>query len=396
MAVIFCTANYSTAATYADGKEKDVDKVSITIGDWKINGKVNGKIYLSDEQIEQCRKKNQAKLGDSDAVTYADGAIIVNIDEDKINQWVAEVEKLVAEAEKAYSNIDVESINKWAADVEKSLENCEITIANNEKSRYSRIKGSGNIITKSIPAITGYDAIKASRAVRVVMEETEGDKITIKADDNVMPYVFVRKEGNSLVVGIDNNINSLSNIQVEVTLPQNAKLNELKATSGASINIKPVIMGRSLSMDANSAGKINISTANVDFCDVDASSAAKISGAIKCDDCYIDASSAADINLTVLAVMCDASASSAAKIELWGQAATFDGDASSAAKIYAKGLEVQTEAEADASSGAKVIVNAIKKLDAEASSGGVVSYKHNDNLVKKVKQSSGGRVKSEF
>ena len=384
MAVIFCTANYSSAATYADGKEKDVDKVSITIGDWKINGKVNGKIYLSDEQIEQCRKKNRAKLGDSEAVTYADGTIIVNIDEDKINKWVAEVEKWADEVE------------KWADEVEKTYGNCEITIADNAQSRISRIKGSGNIITKSIPAITGYDAIKASRAVRVVMEETEGDKITIKADDNVMPYVFVRKEGNSLVVGIDNNINSLSNIQVEVTLPQNAKLNELKATSGASINIKPVIMGRSLSMDASSAGKINISTANVDFCDVDASSAAKISGAIKCDDCYIDASSAADINLTVLAVMCDASASSAAKIELWGQAATFDGDASSAAKIYAKGLEVQTEAEADASSGAKVIVNAIKKLDAEASSGGVVSYKHNDNLVKKVKQSSGGRVKSEF
>lgn len=384
MAVIFCTANYSSAATYADGKEKDVDKVSITIGDWKINGKVNGKIYLSDEQIEQCRKKNRAKLGDSEAVTYADGTIIVNIDEDKINKWVAEVEKWADEVE------------KWADEVEKTYGNCEITIADNAQSRISRIKGSGNIISKSIPAITGYDAIKASRSVSVVMTDTEGDQITIKADDNVMPYVLVEKEGNSLIVGIDKNITSLNSVHVEVTLPKNSNLNELKAASAATININTTIESRSLSMDASSAAKINISKADVDFCDVDATSAAKVSGAIKSNDCYFDASSAADIDVTLLAVMCDASASSAAKIRLKGQVATFDGDASSAAKIDAKALEVQTEAEADASSGAKITVNAIKKLDAEASSGGVVSYVLNDKLDKRIKQSSGGRVKSEF
>ena len=212
-----------------------------------------------------------------------------------------------------------------------------------------------------------------------------------------MPYVVVRKEGNSLRIGIDENIKSINNLKVQVVLPKNQNINELQVASAASIKINPTIKGRSLSLDAASAGNINIAKADVDFFDADASSAAKISGTVKSNDCYVDASSAADIDLTILAVQCDSNASSAAKITLNGETASFEGDASSAAKIIAKGLAVRTVADASASSGAKISINALKKLEAKASSGGVVAYVHNNNLLEKnISQSSGGRVKSEF
>ena len=259
----------------------------------------------------------------------------------------------------------------------------------------NRIKGSGNIISKNIPAIA-YDAIKASRGARVVVEEREDNNIIIRADDNIMPYVVVRKEGNSLRVTIDDNVKTTTNITLEVYLPKNTQINELTASSAATINVRPTIQGRSLSIDAASAAKINFSKAEVEFFDADAASSAKISGTLKCNDCYLEASSASDIDLTLLAVLCSADASSAAKIDLNGEAAKFEGDAASAAKIDASKLTVRTEAECEASSAAKISVNAIKKLDAEASSGAVVSYIPVDDLVKKIKQSSGGRVKTEY
>ena len=374
VATIFCAINYVMAATENEGKEKNIDNVNITIGDWKINGKVNGKIYISDDSNKD--RKGRTKLGNSDVVTYSNGNINIEINEQEIENWAAEVEK-------------------WADEVEKNLGNCEIVI--NEQNRQNRITGSGNIITKSIPAIESYDAIKASRGIHVVMNESEGDKIVINADDNVMPYVVVRKEGNSLHIGIDENIKSINNVKVQVVLPKNQNINELQVASAASIKINPTIKGRSLSLDAASAGNINIAKADVDFFDADASSAAKISGTVKSNDCYVDASSAADIDLTILAVQCDSNASSAAKITLNGETASFEGDASSAAKIIAKGLSVRAMADASASSGAKISINALKKLEAKASSGGVVAYVHNNNLLEKnISQSSGGRVKSEF
>ena len=383
---IFCFANIASATTQ-NNKGEDINNVNITIGDWKINGKVNGKIYISDD----CKKdkKGRTKLGDSDIVTYSNGKINIEINEKEIENWAAEVEKWADEVEQW-----ADEVEQWTDEVEKSLGNCEIVI--NQQNRPNRITGSGNIITKTIPAIESYDAIKASRSVHVVMNESEGENIVINADDNVMPYVVVRKEGNSLYIGIDENIKSINNVKVQVVLPQNQDLNELKVASAASIKINPTIKSRSLSLDAASAGNINIAKAEVDFFDADASSAAKISGTVKSNDCYVDASSAADIDLTILAVQCDSNASSAAKIILNGETASFEGDASSAAKIIAKGLAVRTMADASASSGAKISINALKKLDAKASSGGTVAYVHNNDLEKNISQSSGGRVKSEF
>lgn len=386
VATIFCAMNCAMAATENEGKEKNIDNVNITIGDWKINGKVNGKIYISDDSSKD--RKGRTKLGNSDAVTYSNGAIIVYMDEEKIEQMAADLEKnigqLATELEDTFSDIEINGKRLNSNDWE------------NLQNHPNRITGSGNIITKSIPAIDSYDAIKASRGIHVVMNESEGEKIVINADDNVMPYVVVRKEGNSLHIGIDENIKSINNVKVQVVLPKNQNINELQVASAASIKINPTIKGRSLSLDAASAGNINIAKADVDFFDADASSAAKISGTVKSNDCYVDASSAADIDLTILAVQCDSNASSAAKITLNGETASFEGDASSAAKIIAKGLAVAV-ADASASSGAKISVNALKKLEAKASSGGVVAYVHNNNLLEKnISQSSGGRVKSEF
>ena len=364
---IFCFANVASATTQ-NNKEKDINNVNITIGDWKINGKVNGKIYISDD----CKKdkKGRTKLGDSDIVTYSNGKINIEIAEEKLNETLA----------------------RW----ESALEECDIVFDVNNNNP-TRITGSGNIISKDIPAIASYDAIKVSRGIHAVMNDEESDKITIHADDNVMPYVIVRKSGESLIITIDENIKSISNVNIKVLLPKHTALNELKVASGASISIKPTIKGRSLSVDASSAGEVNIAKAEVEFFDADASSAAKISGTVKSDDCYADASSAADIDLNVLAVQCKSNASSGAKIELEGEVATFEGNASSAAKIIAKELAARNLADASASSGAKISVNPTKKLIARASSAGTVTYVPTDDLLEKnISQSSGGRVKSEF
>ena len=393
VATIFCAMNCTMAATENEGKEKNIDNVNITIGDWKINGKVNGKIYISDDINKD--RKGRTKLGNSDAVTYSNGNINIEINEKEIEKWADEIEQLAADLEKNIGQLAVEFEDTFS-DIEINGKRLNSNDWENLQNPQNRITGSGNIITKSIPAIDSYDAIKASRGIHVVMNESEGEKIVINADDNVMPYVVVRKEGNSLRIGIDENIKSINNVKVQVVLPKNQNINELQVASAASIKINPTIKGRSLSLDAASAGNINIAKADVDFFDADASSAAKISGTVKSNDCYVDASSAADIDLTILAVQCDSNASSAAKITLNGETASFEGDASSAAKIIAKGLSVRTVADASASSGAKISINALKKLEAKASSGGVVTYVHNNYLEKHISQSSGGRVKLEF
>ena len=253
------------------------------------------------------------------------------------------------------------------------------------------LNGNGKIITRT-QSIAAYDGIKASRAIRVVVDDrTDGDAI-IKADDNVMQYVVVENDGGTLRVGFDKRVNGVSNINVEVHVPYCARLNSLDASSAAKIEVRTPIKNDKLSVDASSAAHINFVKADVTRCEIEVSSAATVTGAVKTDDCSIDTSSASKAEVAMLAVTCAVETSSASKVTLSGEAGAISLDASSASKIDAGSLTA-INASADVSSGANITVNSSDKLDARASSGGSIRYKGSSTLSSTSKASSGGSIR---
>lgn len=94
------------------------------------------------------------------------------------------------------------------------------------------LKGSGNIVTRTIEA-PAFDRIDAARAVKVVITDKTSGKIIIAADDNVMDYVVVEANGGRLTATIDKSINNLSNADVTVTVPANGSIRALDASSAA-------------------------------------------------------------------------------------------------------------------------------------------------------------------
>ena len=96
-----------------------------------------------------------------------------------------------------------------------------------------KINGSGVLRTRSV-GVEPFNAVEASRGVRVVIAG-QGDSLTVRADENVMEYVETHVRGGVLRIGIDKRINSLHNVEVEVTVPDNGDIRLLKASSAASI-----------------------------------------------------------------------------------------------------------------------------------------------------------------
>ena len=209
------------------------------------------------------------------------------------------------------------------------------------------LKGSGNIVTRTIEA-PAFDRIDAARAVKVVITDKTSGKIIIAADDNVMDYVVVEANGGRLTATIDKSINNLSNADVTVTVPANGSIRAL-----------------------------------------DASSAAKIDVSVKAQSCAVAASSASKINASVEAVSCSVEASSASKITLKGSAAKCTADLSSASKLSA-GDFVAAECSVNTSSAAKAVVNCTERLHADASSGSSIRY--SGDCRTSINKSSGGSV----
>ncbi len=256
----------------------------------------------------------------------------------------------------------------------------------------ARITGSGNIITRRVN-IADFSRIETSRAVHLVVEKRSGREAIIEADDNIMPYVIVEVDGGCLNVGIDDDIKSLNNVTVKVTVPSDGNISAISASSASRVTVETEIKSPKLMLDASSAANINITKSDVGTCSIDASSAANVEGAIKADNCVIDMSSASDVNVALLAVKCDVTATSAASATLSGEAGDIEITVSSAAKIDAMDLNARNAA-ADASSGGSIKVTCMKSIDASASSGGSVKYAAKGDLDPELRHtSSGGSVK---
>lgn len=256
----------------------------------------------------------------------------------------------------------------------------------------ARITGSGNIITRSVN-IADFSRIETSRAVHLVVEKRSGREAIIEADDNIMPYVIVEVDGGCLNVGIDDDIKSLNNVTVKVTVPSDGNISAISASSASRVTVETEIKTPKLMLDASSAANINITKSDVGTCSIDASSAANVEGAIKADNCVIDMSSASDVNVALLAVKCDVTATSAASATLSGEAGDIEITVSSAAKVDAMDLNARN-ADVSASSGGSIKITCMKSIDANASSGGSVKYAAKGDLDSELKHtSSGGSVK---
>lgn len=252
-----------------------------------------------------------------------------------------------------------------------------------------RIRGNGHIVarTQSIPA---FEAIDASRGIKVTVTEAKAGIVRIEADDNLIDKVIVEVKNGTLRIGIDPSVKNLSDHHVAVTVPYHTKIGALEASSAASIRCDRPLKAAKTSLSASSASKIETDVESTN-CKIDASSAAKIIAAVTAEECEIETSSAAKAVATLATRKCSFDASSASKIEAKGTAGQCEADLDSAAKLSADEFEVQ-DYDIEISSGAAADIRCTGTLRAEASSGGSVRY--SGDCSTRIEKSSGGSIRA--
>jgi hypothetical protein len=95
------------------------------------------------------------------------------------------------------------------------------------------ITGSGDIVTRTFD-YQGFTAIDASHGFR--LEVTEGNKysISVSVDDNAVDSLEVKREGDTLQVGLEPGSYSSMNLNAKITMPA---LNGLELSGGANADI---------------------------------------------------------------------------------------------------------------------------------------------------------------
>lgn len=216
-----------------------------------------------------------------------------------------------------------------------------------------------------------FDEIEVSQAIEAEIIKSETEKIVISAPANIIDEVLVDRTGGKVHIHYKRGIRVMNTNKVTAKIYAKDFV-KLIANSAASVKVK----------DKFTQEKT----------DVEASSAASISGHIEANDLEISVDSSSSFEGEIWAVDLDVDASSAASITISGKSKNADMSSSSGSSINAKGVTVEN-LKADASSGASLEVSATSTVDAEASSGGSVNVfkKENVTTVKK-EESSGGSV----
>lgn len=222
----------------------------------------------------------------------------------------------------------------------------------NNISKMNSIAGSGNVTTETRNVTATFKNIKVSNAIDLVIEQADITEIVVETDDNLQDIITTKVEDGVLI--IKSNSSSFRNATSKKVTVKMPIIEDLDASSAATISCKNIIKGENISLSTSSAANINLK--------------------IESDNIYCDTSSGSEIVIN-------------------GKALKLDTAASSGSSIHAGDL-LANEVIADASSGASINVHPIVSLNAEASSGASVSYNIEPKSIEK-RSSSGGSIERE-
>ena len=211
------------------------------------------------------------------------------------------------------------------------------------------IRGNGHVTTEKRIVMGDFKSVEVSNAIDLVIEQSDKTEITVEADDNLQKEITTNVENGVLIISCD--YNSFINIKSKKVTVKMPFIDKLEASSSSTIKSINTLKGENISMEASSAGSINV-------------------------------------NLEADSVICETSSGST--ITISGKALKLETSSSSGSEMDAKGL-LANDITANSSSGSSITVHPLVSLNAKASSGSDINY---DSVPKKIKkeESSGSSI----
>ena len=156
------------------------------------------------------------------------------------------------------------------------------------RTRSGRLKGSGRMVTQDWGKAGDYTGISAAAFFDVTVSPT-ARTISVTADDNVIDYLVLERDGGTLKFRV--NANNTENISVSVVVPASAALRQISAGSYGKVTCKLPLKGPSVAVSVSSYGSVIADIDTPGTAQLNVSSYGKFSGSVRCNDCELRVSS---------------------------------------------------------------------------------------------------------
>jgi hypothetical protein len=193
------------------------------------------------------------------------------------------------------------------------------------------ITGSGNVVTQE-EAITGFDKVDISYSFEANISQGDTFSVVIRADDNLVEYLQVVKEGNTLQIGLKPNHPEIrsATLEAEVTMPELAGLD---LTGASHVTVTGFKSAQALVVDASGASHLrgDIEAGDLTF-NLDGGSEVILTGSA--ENATIKASGSSEVDLSAFSVVdANVEAGGASQVAV-NASGRLDVDASNSAQVY--------------------------------------------------------------
>lgn len=115
--------------------------------------------------------------------------------------------------------------------------------------------GSGHVTTQQFN-LTDFSAVTASHGFNVQITQGTTYSVKVTTDDNLQQYIDVRKEGNTLYVGLKPGMGfSSTQLKAEITLPT---IKNLQLSGGTILNAQNVNIQDKLTIDISGGSQVTL------------------------------------------------------------------------------------------------------------------------------------------
>ena len=216
---------------------------------------------------------------------------------------------------------------------------------------HNRIRGNGTIKTENRTA-TSFSSVDVSGNIDVYIKQDSAYSVRIETDENLLPYIIIRTEGDRLVIEPKDhsNLSGTKDIKVYVSAPM---FNKLEASGACSISSENLLSSDAIDLELTGASnaKLEIKSPKVSA-EITGASSASLSGQTK--DLDIDATGASHAKcFELLSENAEVDATGASSAEVFASV-SLKGDATGASHIRYKGAAIFKGGSSGAGSVSKV------------------------------------------
>ncbi|MGQ7947623.1 head GIN domain-containing protein [Flavobacterium sp. WC2509] len=127
----------------------------------------------------------------------------------------------------------------------------------------NRIKGNGKVVTEK-RTTAGYDEINVSGFFDVVLVSGKEGEISIKAEENLLPYIKVEVKDNILKIYSEKNINVSTKQDLVLTVPFE-QISSVSLSGSGDISSKNTIVSTNFKTKLSGSGDVTLDVKTIDF-----------------------------------------------------------------------------------------------------------------------------------